>query len=176
MALRTKTRERLYEMHQYRGGRIENLALRGFFHTVEKVQGHQVSIPDLQISFVSAQTSTPANVDASGTGRLYFIWALSGTLSAAGTSASNAAIVQVLDNSVVIASAKGTANNALEAYFYDSTDGVGIPYSTNLQVAAVAAADGTSNPAAADRPDVVVVWGDDAINTDDANLINVNFG
>ena len=176
MALRTKTREQLYQMHAYRGGRVEVLPLRGFFHTVEKVQGHGVRVPDLQISVFTAQTSTEADVDAAGAGRLYFVWALSGTLSAAGTSASNAAIVQIKDNDVVVASFKVGANQAAEAYFYNSLEGVGIPYATDLEVQAVAASDGAANPAAADRPDIIVVWGDAAINTDEANLIDVNYG
>lgn len=176
MALRTKTREQLYQMHTYRGGRVEVLALRGFFHTVEKVQGHQVAIPDLQISSFTAQTSTEADVDAAGTGRLYFVWASSGSSKAVATTSTLATIVQIKDNDVVIASFKVASNRASEVYFFDNVDGVGIPYSTDLEVQAVAALDGTSNPAVGDRPDIVVVWGDDAINTDDANFINVNYG
>jgi len=171
MALKTKTREQLYQMHTYRLGRVEVLALRGFFHTAEKVQGQNVSIPDLQISTFVAQTSTAADVDASGTGRLYFIWVASPA-----TGSTLDTIVQILDNSVVIASSKVRSGRAMEAYFFDSVDGVGINYSTNLQVKVVAAADGSSNPAAGDRPDVVVVWGDDAINTDEQNLINTIYG
>lgn len=174
MALKTKTREQLYQMHTYRGGRVEVLPLRGFFHTVEKIQGHGVRIPDLQISVFTAQGETEADVDASGTGRLYFIWALSGTLSAAGTSASNAAIVQVKDNDVVVASGKVGANQALEVYFYNSLDGVGIPYATDLEVQVVAST-GSGDPSTADKPDVIVVWGDDAINTDEPLTPNTNY-
>ena len=176
MALRTKTREQLYQMHTYRGGRVEVIPLRGFFHTVEKITGHGVLIPDLQISFYSAQTSTPAAVDASGTGRLYFIWAASGTAKAVATTSTLASIVQVTDNDVVIASYKVGSNQAAEAYFYNSVDGVGIPYATDLEVLAVEALDGSGDAAAGDRPDIVVVWGDDAINTEDANLINTIYG
>ena len=176
MALRTKTREQLCQMHTYRGGRVEVLALRGFFHTVEKVQGHGVLIPDLQISTFDAQTSTEADVDASGVGRLYFVWAASGTAKAIDTTSTLDTIVQLKDNDVVIASFKVTSNHASEVYFYDTIDGVGIPYATDLEVQAVAAADGTSNPAAGDRPDIVVVWGDNAINTEDQNLINTAYG
>ena len=177
MSLRTKTREQLYQRHSYRRGRVEAAALRGFMYTVEKVQGHGVKVPDLQISTFSAQTSTEADVDAAGTGRLYFVWASS----LAG--AANDVIIQLKDNDIVIGSFKlkaagatATEDRASEVYFFDSVDGVGLEYATDLEVQAVAAVDGTSNPAAADRPDIVVVWGDDAINTDDANLINVNFG
>lgn len=171
MSLRTKTREQLYQMHTYRAGRVEVAALRGFFYTCEKVQGQGVSIPDLQIAQFSAQTSTPANVDAAGVGRLYFIWVSSPT-----TGSTLDTIVQILDNSVVIGSVKVKTGRASEVYFFDSVDGVGEEYATNLQVKAVAAADGTSNPAVGDRPNIVVVWGDNAINTGDANFINVNYG
>lgn len=169
MSLRTKTRERLYQMHTYRPGRVEAAALRGFFHTIEKVQGHNVSIPDLQISSFTAQTSTGANVDASGTGRLYAVWANSPVGSTLDT------IVQVLDNTVVIGSFKIKSTRSSEVYYFDSVDGVGIEYGTSLIVKAVAAADGSSNPAAGDRPDLVVIWGDDAINTTDSSLINTNY-
>lgn len=176
MALRTKTRERLYQMHQYRGGRVDNNALRGFFHVVEKVQGHGVKIPDLQISFFSAQSATEADVDASGTGRLYFVWGLSGTAKAVATTSTLASIIQIKDNDVVIASFKVGSNRAGEAYFYDDIDGVGIPYSTDLEVQAVDALTGATDPAVGDRPDIVVVWGDDAINTEDANFPDVTYG
>lgn len=175
MALRTKTREQLYQMHTYRNGRVEVIPLRGFFHTVEKVQGHGVRIPDLQISFFTAQSATEADVDASGTGRLYFVWAASGTAKAVATTSTLASIVQIKDNDVVIASFKVSSNRAGEAYFYDDVDGVGIPYSTDLEVQAVADT-GSGDPAAGDRPDIVVVWGDNAINTEDANLINTIYG
>lgn len=175
MALRTKTREQLYQMHTYRGGRVEVLALRGFFHTAEKVQGHGAQIPDLQISSFAAQTSTEADIDAAGNGRLYFFWALMPAGSA------NDTIVQIKDNDVIIGSGRAKAAGAgslnpraLEVYFYDSVDGVGIEYATDLEVQAQTNAAG--NPLAADRPDIVVVWGDNAINTQDQNLINLNYG
>lgn len=170
MALRTKTREQLYQMHTYRAGRVEVLPLRGFFHTVEKVQGHGVRIPDLTIASFSAQTSTPTAAIISAPGRLYFVWAASGSTSTLD------AIVQVTDNSIVVASGKVQSTRAMEMYFYDSIDGVGVKTTTDIKILAVAAADGTSNPAAADRPDVVVVYGLDTVNTEDANLINTIYG
>jgi hypothetical protein len=176
MALRTKIREQLYQLHLYRGGRVPVEGLRGLLQAMENVQGHNVSIPDPKIAFFSAQTSTPSAAIVTGTGRVYGIWALSGTKSAAGTTSTLDAIIQVTDNSVVIGSFKVKSNQASEVYFFDSSDGIGENFGTNLKVAAVAAADGTSNPAAADRPDIVVIYGDDLVNTTDANLINVNFG
>lgn len=176
MALRTKTREQLYQLHDYRLGRCEVLGLRGYFHTIEKVQGHNVLVPDLTIATFAAQTSTPSAAVFTATGRLYFIWAASGTKSAAGTTALLDAIVQVTDNNVVVASSKIAANQAMEAYFYNTNNGVGISMGTNLKVLAVAAADGISNPNAVDRPDILVVYGVDSVNTEDANLINTIYG
>lgn len=176
MALRTNTRERLYQMHTYRNGRCDVLALRGFFHVVERVQGHGVRIPDLQITSFTAQTSTEADVDAAGTGRLYFVWAASGTAKAVATTSTLGVIVQLKDNDVVIGSFKVASNHASEVYFYDSIDGVGLAYAVDLEVQAVAAVDGAANPAAGDRPDIVVVWGDDAINTEDANFLVSTYG
>jgi len=175
MALRTKTREQLYQMHTYRGGRVEVIPLRGFFHTVEKVQGHGVRVPDLTISAFTAQTSTEADVLASGAGRLYFVWAASGTAKAVATTSTLDAIVQLKDNDVVIASFKVASNRASEVYFYDSQDGVGISFATDLEVQAVAAT-GSGDAAAGDRPDIIVVWGDNTVNTDEQNLLVSTYG
>lgn len=170
MSLRTKTREQLYQMHTYRLGRVEVLALRGFFHVVEKIQGHGARLPDLTIGNASAQTSTPSSAFFTATGRLYFVWAESPV------AATNDVIVQLTDNAIVVASFKVKAAQAAEAYFYNSLEGAGISIGTDLKVKAVAAADGTSNPSAGDRPDVVVVYGVDSVNTEDSNLINTIYG
>lgn len=175
MALRTKTREQLYQMHLYRGGRVPVEGLRGMLQGIENVQGHNVSVPDLKIAFFSAKTSTPSSAIVTGTGRIYAIWALSGALAAGAPASTLDAIVQVTDNSVVIGSFKVKSNKAAEVYFYDSGDGIGTQFSTDLKVLAVAAT-GSGDAAAADRPDIVVIYGDDTVNTGDSNLINVNFG
>lgn len=169
MALKTKTRDYLYALHPYRRGRVEQNALRGFFHTCEKVQGQGVMLPDLQVTAFSA-LNTEQDVDASGAGRIYFLWIESPAASTLDT------IVQVKDNDVVIASAKVKSTKSCEVYFFNGDDGVGIPYATDLEVQAVAAADGSSQPAAGDRPTVYVVWGDDAINTDEKNLLVATYG
>ncbi len=175
MALRTKTREQLYQLHLYRGGRVPVEGLRGLLQGIENVQGHNVSVPDLKIAFLSAQSNTPSAAILTGTGRLYAVWALSGTLSAAGTSASNDVVIELTDNSVILAAFKVKANQASEVYFFDSSDGIGENFGTDLKALTIKASDGTA-PAAADRPDLVVIWGDDTVNTTDSNLINVNFG
>src|SRR4029077_9817099 len=100
MSLKTKTRERLYQLHTYRGGRVPVEGLRGLLQGIENVQGHNVSVPDLQIAFLAAQSNTPSAAILTGTGRLYAVWALSGTLSAAKTSASNDVVIEITDNSV----------------------------------------------------------------------------
>lgn len=152
-------------MRPYRSGRVDTNALAGFFHVVERVQGHGVRIPDLQITSLPTVDSDD-DVDASGTGRLYFAWISGG---------SAASIVQFTDNNIVIACAKVSASGFTEVYFYDGTDGVGIPYSTDLEVNAVLASDGSTPAATTARPDVIVVWGDDAINTEDSATANTNY-
>ena len=76
---------------------------------------------------------------------------------------------------MVVASFKVKSNKASEVYFFDSADGVGLAFTTNIQVLAVAAT-GSGDPALADRPDIVLIYGDDSVNTGNANLINVNYG
>lgn len=175
MALKENIKERLYELHSYRGGRVPVFGLRGLIDATEDVQGHNVSVPDFKIATFTAQASTPAAATVTGSGRIYGIWALSGTLSAAASSASNDAIVQVEDNGVVVASFKVKKNQAAEVYFFDSNDGIGEAFTTNVQVLAVAAT-GSGDPAVADRPDILLIYGDDTVNTSNANLINTNYG
>lgn len=167
--LRTKTRERLYQVHAYRAGRVDVLALRGFFHVVERVQGQNASIPDLTITTTVAATSTPATL-LTGAGRLYFAWATSNVGSTLDTN------IIFTDNAIIIAAFKCKSLKSAEAYFYGGDDGVGIPVATNLKVNSFDAATGAANPAAADRPDVTTVWGDNTVNTSDSNLINTNYG
>lgn len=176
MSLLQKTKSRLLEAHAYRLGKVNERFLLGFLQMVENQQGNQIKVPDFTIGAVTAQTSTASAAFVTGTGRLYGFQVLSGSLSAAATAASNDVIVQFTDNSIVIASAKCTANCALEVYLAGATDGVGITFGTDLKVKAVQAADGSSNPAAADRPDVVVIYGDDTVNTDSQNLLVTTFG
>jgi hypothetical protein len=140
--------------------------LRGLIQGTENVQGHNVSVPDFQITQL-ADVDSNVDVDATGTGRLYGFWVDAGDADV---------IVQITDNNIVIACAKVLATRQTEAYYFDNVDGIGLPYGTDLEVNAVLASDGTTPAATTARPDVVVIWGDDAINTTDANLINVNFG
>lgn len=170
MSLRTKTREQLYELHLYRSGRVPVEGLRGLLQAIENVQGHNVSVPDLKIAFLSAQSSTPSTAILTGPGRLYGIWALSPVGSTLDV------IVKATDNSVAVGSFKVKSLKASEVYFFDSDDGIGLKFTTNLQVLANDAATGAGNPVAGDRPDLVVIWGDDSVNTADQNLINVNYG
>lgn len=173
MSLRTKTREQLYQQHRYRLGRVEQSALRGYLQTIEKVQGQGVRVPDLTLALFAAKTSTYSAAIASAPGRLYFVWAISNTGSTLDT------IVALNDNSVAIAAFKAKSLKATEAYFYGHDEGIGLPFTTDLKVAAFAAAGGIetpANPAAADRPDIVVCYGINTVNTDDANLINTNYG
>lgn len=169
MALRSKTREQIYQLHTYRPGRCDVLPLRGFFHALERLQGHGVKVPDLKVSTFSAQTSTPANVLSSGTGFLYFAWALSPS------GASNDAIVKLTDNSKITGAFLVKAKKSGETYFYGGEYGIGIPFASDLKVSANNLTN-DGDPSSGDRPDIVVVWGDDTSNTEDANFIVTNYG
>lgn len=159
MSLLPGIKARLFQMHQYRLGVVPLTALQGFIHAIEKQQGHGIKVPDLLVSFKTAQTSTSASVLASA-GRLYGMWVKSPA------AATLAVIVKVTDNDVAVGSVKVKATKAGEVYFFAGDDGIGIPCATDIEVIATAAADGTSNPAAGDRPDIVVIYGDDATNSE----------
>jgi len=176
VSLRTKAREQAYELHLYRGGRCPVEGLRGLLQAWENIQGHSVSIPDLKFTFLAAQSSTPSAAILTGPGRLYGVWALSGSLAAGAPTSTLDAIVKLTDNSVAVASFKVLSNKASEVYFFDSGDGVGLKFTTDLKALTNDAATGAGNPAAGDRPDLVILWGDDTVNTADANLINTNYG
>ena len=176
MSLRTKIREQLYELHLYRGGRVPVEGLRGLLQAMENIQGHSVSIPDPKIAFFTAQSSTPSAAILTGPGRLYGIWALSGSLAGGAPTSTLDVIIKMTDNAVAVGSFKVQSNKAAEVYFFDSVDGVGLKFTTDLKVLTNDAATGAGNPAAGDRPDIVVIWGDDTVNTADANLINTNYG
>lgn len=109
----------------------------------------------------TAQTSTAATVNA-GEVRYYGMRVTSGTATdPAATAASNAVIVQILDASngnAVISAVKCLANQDAEVYNVAGSGQVGVLV-TNLTVRAVQAADGSSNPAAADRPAITVYYG-----------------
>jgi hypothetical protein len=170
--LRTKTRERLYQVHAYRAGRVDVLALRGFFHVVERVQGQNASIPDLTITTnVALNAQAAPLLILTGPGRLYFSWATSPA-----TGSTLDAIISYTDNAIPFARYKVKSGKSAEAYFYAGDDGVGIPFTTNLKVNCLDAATGAADPAVGDRPDVTTVWGDNTVNTSDSNLINTNYG
>lgn len=159
MSLLAGIKARLLSEHMYRTGRVPAEALRGFLAAVESVQGNGTRVPDLATYYATAQTSTPATVNT-GTGRAYGIQAKSPS------GASLDVEVLLTDNSVNIASFKIKATKSGEVYFFCGSDGIGIPFATNLQVKSGTAADPTANPAAADRPDIVVIYGDDDTNTE----------
>ena len=109
---------------------------------------------------------------------MFFLARMSDDLTdaAAGTTATVDVTFQILDNTVVQASGKVAKNKAAEVYFFDSGDGVGITFATSLKMAAVSAVDGTTSATGVNAPDLVVLYGDDTVNTADSNLINTNYG
>jgi hypothetical protein len=104
---------------------------------------------------LSAVATSTAAVAKASAARVYGVRAVSGT-AAGGSAASNDVIVHVLDDTVIIGTLKLTKNEDGEAYFYGK-DGIGVLALTNVKVKAVQVADGSSNPAAADRPAVTVL-------------------
>lgn len=121
--------------------------------------GIERDVPNVKVKTVSAQTST-ATVVLGGPCRLYGVRVESGdAISAAQADAVLDVIVNLLDSSVGVARVKCAANKDAEAYFYAGTDGAGIPIATSLSVSALAAADGSSNPNAADRPTIHILYG-----------------
>jgi len=140
--------------NQHRGA-VGSEPLASLLEALKRLMGNETVLPDVKTQSFTAQTSTASTVVGSAC-RLYGVRVDSGN---ALTSTLDV-IVQLLDGSVVVASTKCTTEQASEAYFFGGTFGVGIPISSSgLTVKAVAAADGSSNPAAGDRPLVTVFYG-----------------
>lgn len=140
-------------------GQVSYHGERALLEAMKAKAGIERDVPDIRVKSVLAQTSTASTV-VGGPCRLYGVRVESGdAISAAQADAVLDIICNLLDNAVGIARVKCAANKDAEAYFYAGTDGVGIPCATNLTVSALAAADGSSNPNAADRPTIHVLYG-----------------
>lgn len=101
--------------------------------------------------------STAQSIKASA-GRVYGVRAVSGTLKDVPTTSTLDVVVTVLDDTVQVGKFKLTSNEAGEAYFFGK-EGIGFLCTTSINVKAFAIADGTSDPATADKPTVTVLFG-----------------
>lgn len=143
---------------QFRGS-VNYRPLAALLDTIKELLGLEKSPAGVKTKKFTAQTSTAAAV-AGAACTLYGVRVESGDAQNPAGDATNAVIVQLLDGSVVVGSIKCKADKAAEAYFYAGDDGVGVPISSSgLNVKAVQAADGSSNPASADRPNIIVYFG-----------------
>lgn len=143
---------------QFRGS-VNYRPQAALLDTIKELLGLEKSQPGVKTKPFTAQTSTGASV-AGGACRLYGVRIESGLAKNPAGDAVLDVIVQLLDGAVVVASMKCKADKAAEAYFYGGDDGVGIPISSSgLTVKAVAAADGSANPNAADLPNIIVYFG-----------------
>ena len=165
MALKARIKEVLYQRHAQRAGRHTVWPLRGFIQAVELVQGQNVSVPDPTV-LTTALVDTDKVITAAA-GRLYGCWITAG----------DAAIrVQFTDNAIVTASVAVPANGFAEAYFYSTTDSIGVTHATDMKMSTKLMSDGTTAAATTARPTVTAIYGLDSVNTADANVINTNYG
>lgn len=135
-----------------RTGRVPLVILRAMLDALKELQ-FSASYPEPRLTITAAVTST-ATVLVGGAGRVYHVRVLSPS------GATNDVIVQLLDGaSVVRASVHCTAKGDAEALIAGGADGAGVPFATDIRVKAVASSDGSSNPAAGDRPTVEVILG-----------------
>lgn len=142
----------------FKTGKVPVSALKALLDAIKGQQGIErggLFASPKEYPLAAVATSTAATAKSSAA-RVYGVRAVSGTALAGGASASADVVVQILDGTIVIGAVKVTKNEAAEAYFYGK-DGIGILALTNVQVKAVQIADGSSNPASADRPTVTVL-------------------
>lgn len=143
----------------FKSGKVPARALKAMLDSIKDQQGiergglfgNPKEYPGAAVATSTAQTAKASAA------RVYAVRATSGTATDPdATAASNDVVVEVLDNGIIIGAVKLTKNEAAEAYFYGK-DGIGVLALTNVQFKAVAISDGTSNPAAADRPSVTIL-------------------
>lgn len=136
-------------------GAVGSEGLTSLLSALKRLLGNEIALPDIQQFTVQVATSTATAV-VGGACRLYGMRVVSGE---ALTSTLDT-IVRALDGAVAVGAVKCASEQAAEVYFFAGARGVGIPISASgLNVVAVAAADGSSNPAAGDRPKVTLYYG-----------------
>lgn len=144
--------------NQFKGA-VSYRPLAALLDTIKHLLGLEKYVPGVKTKNFTAQTSTAATVVGAAC-TLYGVRVASGLVKQTAGDADADVIVQLLDGSVVVASVKCKQDKAAEAFFYAGDDGVGIPISSSgLTVKAVQSADGSSNPASANRPDIIVYYG-----------------
>jgi len=159
MSLKVGTEHSFRAAAAYHKGKVGSRGLDALLETLkDSISSDDGPAVNPRKSIKTAQTSTPAEVKGSA-GVLYGVRVTTGTLAVAGSTAVADVIVQITDNDIVIASVKCGYSEAAEAYFYGGDGAVGITCATDIEVKAVQAADGSSNPAAVDRPDIEVIYG-----------------
>lgn len=152
MALKPGSKQRLLAARAYKSGVVASDLLLAFLKSIEDHAPTRADVPDVKEVKLSALTSTSTSVGAYT--RLY------GVRAESPSGSSNDVIVSFLDGTVAIGcGVKCTTKQAAEAYFAAGSDGFGVPISGGLNAKAFQAADGTSNPAAGDRPTVYVLVG-----------------
>lgn len=139
--------------HSFKTGKVPSRALNALLDSIKDAIGVERGgfFPNPKEYPITGAGST-AQVAKASAARVYGFRAVSGL----NLTSTLDVVVQILDGSVVIGSCKLTSEQDCEVYFYGK-DGIGILALTNVSVKAVAIADGSSDPAAGDKPTVIVL-------------------
>lgn len=141
-------------------GRVEEWGQAAMLSAIKDVDAGGAPL-DVQEYTTTSQTSTAAVV-TSGPGVLYGIRVESGSVKQTVSTSTLDVIVYITDTAnsdAIIAAVKCKSNKDAEAYFFGGDGNVGEVFASGIKVKAVAAADGSSNPAAGDRPDIRIYYG-----------------
>ena len=153
--LREKTRQMLMAAKAYDRGRIRQEPIKAMFDVIRQVKNSLVgNPPDVSTKTLTTVGST-AQVAYGAACRFYGL-----RVESPATGSTLAVAVKVLDGTVQVGpGVRCSSGKEAEVYVFGGADGAGIPISTSLQVKAFAIADGTSDPAAGDKPTVRVYFG-----------------
>lgn len=135
-------------------GAVGSEGLNSLLEAMKRLLGNEVSLPDVSVARFVAASST-AQVVFGGACKLYGIRVESGNA----LTSTLACLVDCLDNTLAISRVKCNSEKAVESYVFGSDQGVGVDVLVSLNVKAFAIADGTSAPAAGDKPIVTVFYG-----------------
>lgn len=155
MALKEKTRQMLMAVKQYDRGVIRQDWIKALFAVMQQVkEGLYGNPPDVKVVALTGLGSS-AQVAYNGPCRFYGL-----RVESPATGSTLKVAVKVLDGAVQVGPGNECDSGKVsEAYFAAGADGCGVVIATSLQVKAFAIADGTSDPAAGDKPVVKVYYG-----------------
>lgn len=154
MSLSTGQDQLLRANRNQHPGAVGSEGLLSLLAALKRAAGNEVALPDVQTkTFVAAGSTSQVVIGSACT--LYGVRIESGTA----LTSTLGVVARLTDNTIIRAALHCSSENAAECYFFGGAQGIGIPIVTSLELTVTAAANGTADPAAGDKPIVTVFYG-----------------